>query len=50
MLQLKDSQQVRLNRLHPGTHIRLATRQLLIPLPKPKGFGNVALTDDELLG
>ena len=48
-LQLKDSQQVRLKRLHPGTHIRLATRQVLIPIPKPKGLGERSTSDDDLL-
>ena len=48
-LQLKDSQQVRLKRLHPGTHIRLATRQVLIPIPKPKGLGERSMSDDDLL-
>ncbi|MDO5701099.1 MAG: transcription-repair coupling factor [Bowdeniella nasicola] len=48
-LQLKESQQARLKRLHPGTHIRLATRQVLVPLPKSRGLGERALDDDELL-
>lgn len=48
-LQLKDSQQVRMQRLYPGTHIRLATRQVLVPLPKPKGLGEKPIADDDLL-
>ncbi|MDO5726645.1 MAG: transcription-repair coupling factor [Bowdeniella nasicola] len=48
-LQLPDSAQVRLKRLYPGTHIRLATRQLLIPLPNARTIGQAQLDDDELL-
>lgn len=48
-IQLKDSGQVRMQRLHPGTHIRLATRQLLVPLPKGPGVGEQHVDDDELL-
>ncbi|GHE41072.1 transcription-repair-coupling factor [Streptosporangium violaceochromogenes] len=46
---LKDSQQVRLERLYPKALLKQAAGTLLVPVPKTKPFGGRPLRDLELL-
>ncbi len=48
-VELRDSQVLRLKRLHPGTVIKAALRQVLVPLPLTKRLGGDPLTDEPLL-
>lgn len=48
-IELRDSQMLRLKRLHPGTIIKAAVRQVLVPLPMTKRFGGDPLTDEPLI-
>ncbi len=49
-VQLPESQGLRLQRLYPGSVIKPAVRQVLIPLSKPGRMGAAAPTDEALLG
>ncbi|MFK5645395.1 transcription-repair coupling factor [Ornithinimicrobium sp. LYQ121] len=46
---LRDSQQLRLNRLYPGTIIKPALRQVLVPAPMTARVGGKPLRDSEVL-
>ncbi|MCT9931594.1 transcription-repair coupling factor [Planotetraspora sp. A-T 1434] len=46
---LKDSQQVRLQRLYPKSIVKQATEILLVPVPKTKPIGGQPLRDLDLL-
>jgi transcription-repair coupling factor (superfamily II helicase) len=46
---LRESQELRLKRLYPGTIVKPATRQLLVPRPKTAKVGGKPLTGRELL-
>ncbi|CAN5477158.1 transcription-repair coupling factor [soil metagenome] len=46
---LRESQQLRLNRLYPGTLLKPATRTALVPVPKTSGFGGKPLRDTAML-
>ncbi|WP_289019219.1 transcription-repair coupling factor [uncultured Ornithinimicrobium sp.] len=46
---LRDSQQLRLNRLYPGTIIKPALRQILVPAPTTARVGGRPLRDREIL-
>ncbi|MGI5492603.1 transcription-repair coupling factor [Microtetraspora malaysiensis] len=46
---LKDSQQVRLQRLYPKSIVKQATDTLLVPVPKTKPIGGQPLRDLDLL-
>ena len=48
-VQLRDSQAMRLKRLHPGAVIKAAVRQVLVPLPLTQRIGGAPLTDGPLL-
>jgi TRCF domain len=48
-VELRDSQVMRLKRLHPGTVIKTAVRQVLVPLPLTTRIGGSPLTDRPLL-
>ncbi|MDO5672057.1 MAG: transcription-repair coupling factor [Actinomycetaceae bacterium] len=49
-VELKDSQQMRLKRLHPASVVKLATREVLIPAPViTKGLAQDLVVDKELL-
>ena len=48
-VELRDSQVMRLTRLHPGTVIKAAVRQVLVPLPLTSRVGGSPLTDAPLL-
>jgi transcription-repair coupling factor (superfamily II helicase) len=48
-VELPDSVQVRLARLYPQSTIKLASRTVLIPRPKPKTLGRGEISDRELL-
>ncbi|GAA3126359.1 transcription-repair coupling factor [Planomonospora alba] len=48
-VQLRDSQQVRLQRLYPKALLKQATGTLLVPVPKTKPLGGQPLRDLELL-
>ena len=48
-VELRDSQVMRLKRLHPGTVIKAAVRQVLVPLPLTSRVGGAPLTDGPLL-
>ena len=48
-VELRDSQVMRLKRLHPGTVIKAAVRQVLVPLPLTSRIGGAPLTDGPLL-
>lgn len=47
-VQLADSQMLRIKRLHPGTVIKPAVRQVLVPAPKGEKLGQGALHDEPL--
>ncbi len=46
---LRESQQLRLNRLYPGTLMKPATRIALVPAPKTGGIGGKPLRDTAIL-
>jgi transcription-repair coupling factor (superfamily II helicase) len=46
---LRESQQLRLNRLYPGTIIKPATRTILVPAPKTARVGGKPLRDGAIL-
>lgn len=48
-VELADSQVLRLKRLHPGSVIKAAVRQVLVPLPMTQRIGGVPLQDEALL-
>lgn len=48
-VELKDSVQIRLKRLYPGTILKPAVRSVLIPLPRGAAMGAGTLTDAALL-
>ena len=48
-VELKDSQVMRLKRLHPGSVIKAALRQVLVPLPLTERIGGAPLVDEPLL-
>lgn len=48
-VELRESQELRLKRLYPGTVIKSATHQLLVPRPKPKKMGGKPVVGRELL-
>ena len=47
-ISLADSQILRIKRLHPGTVIKPAVRQILVPAPKGEKLGQGALHDEPL--
>ena len=46
---LRESQQLRLTRLYPGTIVKAALRQILVPVPKTARVGGKPLRDTEIL-
>ncbi|MDN5963695.1 MAG: transcription-repair coupling factor, partial [Actinomyces sp.] len=48
-VELADSQVIRLKRLHPGSVIKAAVRQVLVPVPQTARIGGVPLGDEALL-
>ncbi|WP_043535963.1 TRCF domain-containing protein, partial [Actinomyces polynesiensis] len=48
-VELADSQVVRLKRLHHGSVIKAAVRQVLVPVPQTARIGGQPLTDEALL-
>lgn len=48
-VELPESAQVRLKRLHPGSLIKQATATILVPRPLPRQVGGPQLRDGELL-
>ncbi|WP_022867629.1 transcription-repair coupling factor [Schaalia vaccimaxillae] len=48
-IELRDSQVMRLKRLHPGSVIKAAVRQVLVPIPQTQRVGGTALTDEALI-
>ncbi|WP_238146779.1 transcription-repair coupling factor [Ornithinimicrobium murale] len=48
-VELRESQQLRLNRLFPGTILKAATRTVLVPVPKTARIGGKVLRDKEIL-
>lgn len=48
-VELRDSQVLRLKRLHPGSVIKAAVRQVLVPLPLTQRIGGTPLVDEALL-
>ncbi len=48
-IELRESQVLRLKRLHPGTVIKAAVRQLLVPVPMTKRLAGDPLTDEAFL-
>ncbi|SCK10590.1 transcription-repair coupling factor [Streptomyces sp. WMMB 322] len=48
-VELRESQELRLKRVYPGSVIKKATRQVLVPRPKPGGIGGKPLVGRELL-
>ncbi len=46
---LRESQLLRLKRLHPGAVIKAAVRQVMVPLPMTSRIGGEPLTDEALL-
>jgi transcription-repair coupling factor (superfamily II helicase) len=49
-VELRESQELRLKRLYPGTVIKPAARQVLVPRPKTAKVGGKPLVGRELLG
>lgn len=49
-VELRESQELRLQRLYPGTVIKANTHQLLVPRPKTAKVGGKPLVGRELLG
>ncbi|HZI97876.1 MAG TPA: transcription-repair coupling factor, partial [Actinomycetales bacterium] len=48
-VELRESQQLRLKRLYPGTLLKPAVRTVLVPRPKRGGVGGESLRDSEVL-
>ncbi|MGP3989452.1 transcription-repair coupling factor [Streptomyces sp. 3N207] len=48
-VELRESQELRLKRLYPGSVIKQATRQVLVPRPKPTKMGAKPVSGRELL-
>lgn len=48
-VELTESQTLRLKRLYPGTVIKLAVRQVLVPIPQGKKLGEGRISGDELV-
>nr|WP_228266736.1 transcription-repair coupling factor [Ornithinimicrobium ciconiae] len=48
-VELRESQQLRLNRLFPGTIIKAATRTVLVPAPKTARVGGKVVRDKAIL-
>ncbi|WP_369207432.1 transcription-repair coupling factor [Streptomyces sp. PU-14G] len=48
-VELRESQELRLKRVYPGSVIKSAAHQVLVPRPKPGGIGGKPLTGRELL-
>lgn len=48
-VELADSQVLRLQRLHPGSVIKPAVRQILVPVTKPNRLGRSAPTEEALV-
>ncbi|WP_109473326.1 transcription-repair coupling factor [Ornithinimicrobium cavernae] len=48
-VELRESQQLRLNRLFPGTILKAATRTILVPVPKTARVGGKVLRDKDML-
>lgn len=48
-LELRDSQVMRLKRLHPGAVIKAAVRQVLVPAPMTSRIGGEPLCDEALI-
>ncbi|MSV72846.1 MAG: hypothetical protein F2881_05995 [Actinobacteria bacterium] len=48
-VELPESRQLRLVRLHPGTLVKPATRTILVPRPSTARVGGTPLVDRELL-
>jgi len=48
-VELRESQQLRLNRLYPGTILKAATRTILVPAPKTARIGGKVLRDKDIL-
>lgn len=48
-VELRESQQMRLMRLYPGTLVKEPQRQLLVPAPMTAKVGGKVLRDDEIL-
>ncbi|UNS97432.1 transcription-repair coupling factor [Streptomyces tubbatahanensis] len=48
-VELRESQELRLKRVYPGSVIKSATHQVLVPRPKPGGIGGKPLTGRDLL-
>ncbi|MGP5077836.1 transcription-repair coupling factor [Brachybacterium alimentarium] len=48
-LEVPDSAAMRMKRLYPGTMLKPATRQVLVPRPMTSRFGGTELRDHELL-
>ncbi|WP_425832833.1 transcription-repair coupling factor [Streptomyces fractus] len=48
-VELRESQELRLKRLYPGTVIKSATHQLLVPRPKPQKMGGKPVVGRDLL-
>lgn len=48
-VELRDSQVMRLKRLHPGSVIKAAVRQVLIPAPTTSRLGGEPITDEALI-
>ena len=46
---LRDSQQLRLTRLYPGTIFKPAVRQILVPAPRTARVGGKPLRDKDIL-
>lgn len=48
-VELKDSQVMRLKRLHPGSVIKAAVRQVLVPAPMTSRIGGEFISDEPLI-
>ncbi|HET6858610.1 MAG TPA: transcription-repair coupling factor [Streptomyces sp.] len=48
-VELRESQELRLKRLHPRTIMKPATRQIMVPRPAPGGIGGKPVVGRELL-
>nr|WP_227712846.1 transcription-repair coupling factor [Nanchangia anserum] len=48
-VELADSQRLRLLRLHPGTLLKPAVREIRVPAPKSGGIAGRPLADDDLI-
>jgi transcription-repair coupling factor (superfamily II helicase) len=49
-VELRESQELRLKRVYPGSVIKPAAHQLLVPRPKPAKMGGKPVVGRELLG